>query len=166
VFTLGVWDPAEHDGEAPRDLIDAAVLAAVERYTVTAFFSDLHPWESYVDRWAELFGKQLEVKATARHAVAWDMRGRLKEFTIEVERLHDEIVEKKFRHDGNMRVRQHFHNARRRPNAWGVSVGKEHRESSRKIDSVPATVLARTARRLVLANPKRKRKRTGKAAFL
>ncbi len=166
VFTLGAWDPAEHNGEAPRELIDAAVLTAVERYDVVAFFSDLHPWESYVDKWAEDFGKKLEVKATARHAIAWDMRGRIKEFTIEVERLHDEIVEKTFRHDGNKRMLQHFHNARRRPNAWGVSIGKEHRESARKVDSVPAVTLARTARRLVLANPKRRRKKTGKAVFL
>ena len=164
-FTLGVWDPAEYGGEAPRDLIDAAVCAAFERYQPLAFFSDLHPWESYVDAWAERFGGRLVVKATARHAVAWDMRGRVKEFTVEVERLHDEIVEGSFRHDGDPRVRQHFHNARRRPNAWGVSVGKEHRESSRKIDAVPATTLARTARRLVLSSGKRPRKRSGRHMF-
>jgi hypothetical protein len=35
VFTLGVWDPAEHGGEAPRELIDGAVRAAFERYTVS-----------------------------------------------------------------------------------------------------------------------------------
>ncbi|MDP3984319.1 MAG: Terminase, partial [Acidimicrobiia bacterium] len=100
-------------------------------------------------------------KASPKHAVAWDMRTRRKEFTIEVERLYDEIVEGRFHDDGHSEVRQHFHNARRRPNAWGVSVGKEHRESPRKIDAVPATTLARTARRMVLASPRRKRKRTG-----
>jgi hypothetical protein len=166
VFTLGVWDPAEHGGEAPRDLIDEAVEAAHERYTVLAFFSDLHPWESYVDAWAERFGRGYVVKATARHAVAWDMRARKKDTTIEIERLHTDIVEEAFKHDGDQRARQHFHNARRRPNAWGVTVGKEHRESSRKIDSVPATALCRTARRLVLASPRYRRKRSGKAVFV
>lgn len=165
VFTLGVWDPAQYAGEAPRDLIDAAVDAAMERFNVAAFFSDLHPFESYVDRWAERYGDEFVVKATARHAVAWDMRGRTKEFTVEVERLHDEIIEAAFRHDGDPRVRQHFHNARRRPNAWGVSVGKEHRMSARKIDSVPAVTLARTARRLVLASGKLRKKRSGRAVF-
>lgn len=161
-FTLGVWDPEEHGGEAPRDLIDKMVMTATERYRVLAFFSDLHPWESYVDSWAERIPK-LVVKATVRHAVAWDMRSRIKDFTIECERLHNEIAEGAFRHDGNPRVRQHFHNARRYPNAWGISVAKEHRESSRKIDSVPATVLARTARRLVVASGKMPRKRGGRA---
>jgi len=165
VFTLGVWDPAEHGGEAPRDLIDEAVQRADGLYFVTGFFSDLHPWESYVDKWAEEMGN-LQVKATAKHKVAWDMRARHKDTTIEIERLHDEIVEGVFKHDGNPSVRQHFANARRRPNQWGVSVGKEHRESARKIDSVPSTMLARTARRAVLGNPRRRRKRTGKAVFV
>lgn len=165
-FTLGAWHPADHGGEAPREEIDGTVRQAVERFRVVAFFSDLHPWESYVDQWAEDFRRQLKVKATARHAIAWDMRAKLKESTIEIERLHDEIVEQKFRTDGHKLVRQHFHNARRRPNQWGVTVGKEHRESQRKIDAVPATMLARTARRLLLASGKRPRKKSGKAAFV
>jgi hypothetical protein len=162
VFNLGVWDPVEYGGEAPRELIDDAVRAAFGRYQVLGFFSDLHPWESYVDAWAKEFGAKLKVKATARHAIAWDMRGRQKETTLEIERLHTEVVEGAFRYDGNPAVRQHFHNARRRPNAWGVTVGKEHRESPRKIDAVPATMLARTARRMLPV----KRKKTGKAVFV
>jgi len=175
VFTLGVWDPQEHEGEAPRELIDGTVRNALERYTVCAFFSDLAEWESYVDAWALDYGKAFEVKASTKHTVAWDMRGHQKEATIEIERLHDEIEESAlaikegrepiFRHDGNLRARQHFHNARRWPNTWGVTVRKEHRESKRKIDAVPATMLARLARRMVLANPKRKRKKTGRASF-
>lgn len=161
VFTLGVWDPADHGGEAPRDLIDGAVRAAFDRYTVLGFFSDLHPWESYVDAWAADFGAGLKVKASAKHPIAWDMRGRQKETTVEIERLRSEIVEQAFRDDGHPMVRQHFHNARRWPNAWGVTVRKEHRESSRKIDGVPPTMLCRTARRLL--GPRRKR--TGEAKF-
>ena len=165
-FTLGVWDPAEHGGEAPRELIDGVVRNALEKYDVCAFFSDLAEWESYVDAWALDYGKKFEVKATAKHAVAWDMRGHQKEATIEIERLHDEIVEKTFKHDGDKRVAQHFYNARRWPNTWGVTVRKEHRESKRKIDAVPATMLAHLARRLVLANPNRRRKRSNKAVFI
>jgi phage terminase large subunit-like protein len=161
-FTLGVWDPEDHEGEAPRELIDAAVRAAFARFKVAAFFSDLHPFESYVDAWAADFGKGLKIKASARHAIAWDMRAKQKDTTVEIERLHNEIVEKAFRHDGDKAVRQHFHNARRRPNNFGTTVGKEHRESKRKIDAVPATMLARTARRLL--GPRKQK--TGKAVFV
>jgi len=167
LFTLGVWDPARTGGEAPRAEIDRAVRAAFEHYDVVAFFSDLHPWESYVDRWMQELGGKLCAFATSRHKIAWDMRARQKEFTLEgAERTHNEITEQALGHDGDARVRQHVHNARRRPNAWGVSFGKEHRESSRKVDALAALILARMARRSYLALPKQKqRRKRQKAAF-
>lgn len=161
--TLGVWDPEEHGGEAPREIIDGVVRHAFEHYDVVAFFADLEGWESYIDRWAEELGRQrgheLAVKASPKHAIAWDMRARGRELTLEgVMRLHDEIVERAFRHDANPRVRQHAHNARRRLNAWGVTFGKEHRESKRKVDSMAAGTLSRMARRAYLALPLSKQK--------
>jgi hypothetical protein len=171
-FTLGVWDPERHGGQAPRAEIDRAVRAAFEHYDVVAFFSDLHPWESYVDRWAQELGRErgreLCAFASPKHRIAWDMRARQKEFTTDgAERTHNEITEQAFRHDGDARVRQHVHNARRRPNAWGVSFGKEHRESGRKVDALAALILARMARQVYLALPERKRRRSRKtgAAF-
>jgi hypothetical protein len=172
MFTLGVWDPAEHQGEAPRELIDGEVRRAFGVYDVVAFFADLEGWESYVDRWDEELGRERNrgvlVKASPKHRIAWDMRARNREFTLEgAERLRDEIEEGAFRHDANPRMRQHFHNARRRPNAWGVTFGKEHRESKRKVDAVASTALARMARRAYLALPesRRRRQRTGLASF-
>lgn len=168
-YTLGVWDPRDHGGEAPRELVDAAVEGAFEKYDVVAFFADLAEWESYIDRWADEHRRSLCVTATPRHAIAWDMRSRQKEFTIEgAERIYDEIVEQTFHHDANPRVRQHVHNARRRPNQWGVTFGKEHRESRRKIDALPAGTLARMARRAYLALPRsrQRRRRRGRAVFV
>jgi len=160
VFTLGVWDPEKTGNEAPREAIDGAVRQAFDRYDVVAFFSDLHPWESYVDAWSRDLGKDLCAAASTKHRVAWDMRARQKEFTLEgAERVHNEITERVFKHDGDARVRQHVHNARRRPNAWGTSFGKEHRESRRKVDSLAALILARLARHTYLALPERKQRR-------
>lgn len=175
-FTLGVWDPARYGGEAPRELIDEAVLRARDRYDVVGFYSDLALWESYVDKWAVDFGDRrgrsersaLCVKACTRHPIAWDMRGRGSEFTtLGIERLYDEIVEGVFRHDGHPVTAAHVHNARRRPNRWGVSVGKENRDSTRKIDALVAGCLSRMARRDYLALPpnRQRRQRSGKAAF-
>lgn len=149
MFTLGVWDPDDYGGEVPRELIDGEVRSTFANFKVSAFFSDLHPFESYVDAWARDFGSRLKIKATAKHAIAWDMRSHLKDATIEIERLQNEIVNRVFSDDGHTQVKQHFHNARRSPNNWGVTVRKEHRESKRKIDAVPATMLARMARRLL-----------------
>jgi phage terminase large subunit-like protein len=167
LFELGVWHPTAN-GEIDRAAVDLEVRRAFERFDVVGFYADLHPWESYVDRWAEELGADLVVKASTRHPVAWDMRSRLQLFTQACERLHDALVERVVSHDGAARMREHFHNARRRSNRWGVGVGKEHRESARKIDSVPAAVLARLARQDYVALPasKRRRVRTGKASFL
>ena len=168
-LSFGIWDPAEHGGEAPRDEIDGMVDRIFATADVVAFFGDLEGWESYIDRWADKYGDRLCAKASPRHPIAWDMRGRHKEFTVEgAQRVHDEITERSFRHDDNPRVNQHVYNARRRPNAWGVSFGKENRESLRKIDSLPAGVLARMARRAYLGLPvsRQRRKRTGGAVFV
>lgn len=160
LFELGVWVPGSN-GEIDRAAVDLEVRMAFERYRVVAFYADLHPWESYVDRWAEEFGRKLLVNASPRQAVAWDMRSRLQQFTQACERLHDAIVERQVTHDGSSRMAQHFYNARRRPNRYGVGIGKEHRESSRKIDSVPAAVLARLARQDCMASPRWRRRGTG-----
>lgn len=168
LFALGVWDPERHGGEAPRTEIDGTVRQAFEKFDVVGFYSDLHPWESYVDVWAEDLGKGLCIKAADRHPIAWDMRTRTKDFTTQgAERFHDAVVEGSISHDGDSRLREHVHNARRRPNSWGVSLGKEHRESSRKVDAAVAAVLALMARRDYMALPdkKKRRKKTGRAAF-
>src|SRR5688572_22217352 len=126
LFELGVWHPGA-TGEIDRAAVDLEVRRAFERFDVVGFYGDLHPWESYIDRWAEELGADLVVKASPRHPVAWDMRSRLQMFTQACERLHDAVIEKVVSHDGSARMREHFHNARRRPNRWGVGVGKEHR---------------------------------------
>lgn len=172
-FDLAIWDPAQYAGEAPRDLIDGAVENAFGKYDVVAFYADLEGWESYLDKWADAHRATLCVQAGPRHVIAWDMRGHQREFTIEgAQRVHDEIVEGAFHFGrvgerGSAEVRQHIKNARRRPNNWGVSFGKEHRESSRKVDGLAAGTLARMARRAYLALPpnRQRRKKSGKASF-
>ena len=168
LFTLGVWDPERWGGEAPREEIDAAVRRAFDRYDVVGFYADLHPWESYVDKWASELGERLCVHASRSHPVAWDVRGRQAEFTRAVERFHDAVVERALRHDGDPRLEEHVHHARRRPNRWGVSFGKEHRESPRKVDALSAAVLSRLAWWDYHALPpaRQRRRRTGRAMFV
>lgn len=169
LWPVGIWDPDLYGGEAPRDLIDTAVRSCFSQWDVVGFYSDLHPWESYVDAWRDDLGEDLLIKATPRHAIAWDMRGRGREITSATERFHDAILEGSLSHSGDPGLAQHIYNARRRPNAWGVAIGKEHRESPRKIDAAVCAVLARLARTDYLALPEARRRRkakTGKATFL
>lgn len=168
LFTIGHWDPGDTGGEIPLEVVDGVVRNALGRFDVVAFFSDYHPFESYVDAWARDFGAQMCVKASGRHAIAWDMRGRQKEATVAAEALHSGIVEGDLTWDGHPVARQHVHNARRRPNQWGVTFGKEQRESSRKVDWTAAAMLARLAKQQydALAANRKRRQRTGKAVFV
>lgn len=168
LWPVGIWDPADFGGEAPREMIDIAVRTAFEKWDIVGFYSDLHPWESYVDAWNADFSEGLVVKASVRHKIAYDMRSRTKDITFATERFHDAVLEGQAPHTNDGTFNQHIYNARRRPNAYGVAIGKEHRESARKIDAVVSAILARQARSDFLALPETKRRRrhhSGSASF-
>jgi hypothetical protein len=154
-FLLGLWEkpagPAGQGWIVPKDQVRDLVAHTFANHDVVGFFSDVAYWETDVDFWREQYGEQLLVKATVRHPVAWDMRGHAADTVRAVEALNRAIVDGECPHDGDPRLGRHVKNARRRPNRWGVSFGKETRESPHKVDALAAFVLARMARQRVLA---------------
>lgn len=170
VFDLGVWepDPYDPDDQVPVHEVNAAVSRAFDRYQPVAFFADVREWESFVhSTWPELFGDRLLVMANPRGRnagpIAWDMRARTQDFTLAAEACHAEIVDGQFTHDGSSPVARHVANARRRPNRYGVSIGKESPRSPLKVDAAVCVIGARMVRRVVLASEVYK-KRTAKRA--
>lgn len=180
LFEIGIWAPEKATGLINRAEVRRAVAQAFADFDVVGFYGDVEHWESDIDQWAEDHGAQLCVKASSRQPVAWDIRAHGEMFTRAVERTQAAIISSaaeaqaakaagrepgpRMTHCGSHLFRIHVHNARRAPNKWGVSVRKEHRESARKIDAVPAAVLARLARLDYLALPesrRRKAKRSG-----
>ena len=172
---LGVWErpdgPAGDGWEVDRQAVDDAVRAALERFDVSAFFADVALWEAHVDRWSEDYRERLLIKASPQSAVGRDMRGGLQELTAANERLVSAIENGQVRHGGDRSLlgrtlRRHVLNARRRPNRFGLSFGKESRESSRKVDAYSATLLADLARHRLLESGKRRpRERSGDVFF-
>jgi hypothetical protein len=174
VFEVGVWepDPNDPDDEVPVNEVDAAVEAAFDRWRPVAFFADVREWESFVHTtWPDRYGGRLLVAASPRGRnaglVAWDMRARTQEFTLACETCHTEVLNRQFTHDGSSRVARHVAQARRRPNRYGVSIGKETPRSPKKIDAAVCVVGARMVRRVVLASPEwakrsQKKVRTGR----
>ena len=174
VFTIGVWEPdTAHDTESvvPVAEVDAAVEQMFDRWDVLAFFADVKEWEGFAKvTWPRRYAEQLLVHAVPDgkdpQPIAWDMRSRTYDFTLACELTETEINERAFAHDGDARVARHIGNARRRPNRWGVSIGKESPDSPKKIDAAVCVIGARMVRRLVLASPKyknrKKKARTGR----
>lgn len=154
---VDLWErpegPAGDGWEVPRDAVDGVVEHTFAVYDVAAMFADIREWESYVDLWSERYRDRLAVKASRRSAVGYDMRAHVAEVTKGAENMLAAIVDRKLAHTGHPALRRHVLNARRRPNRWGVSFGKEHRESPRKVDALAAAILARLARAELLAGP-------------
>lgn len=179
-FLLGIWErpegPAGDGWEVPfdqvRDLIDH-VFTVLD---VVAFFSDVHPWETDVAHWRDLYRDRLRVNATTRDAVAWDMRGHQMDTTRAVEALHRAMVDKQLPYGphplmsnpalrGDEILARHVGNARRRLNKWGIYFGKENRESPKKVDALAALVLAYLAYTRIKASGQLMRRHGMVAAF-
>ncbi|MGL4300280.1 MAG: terminase [Candidatus Neomicrothrix subdominans] len=164
VFTVNVWEPDPGDDQdvVPVHDVDLAVARSFERWDVQGFFADVREWESFAKvSWPEAYADKLKIQAVPGgkdpQAIAWDMRSKTFDFTVACELALAEIDEQGFTHDGDARLGRHVANARRRPNRYGVSIGKESPDSRRKIDAAVAMIGARMVRRLVLAAPKGKR---------
>jgi hypothetical protein len=146
---IGIWekpDGPQGDGwEIDKEKVDRAVQDTFRTYTVVGFYADVNLWESYVSKWAEEHGESLIVKAPGRNAVAWDMRSSLQRVTRAHERLMRAIFDRVISHNGNRTFRRHVLNARRRENNYGVSFGKESKDSPRKVDAYAALMLAHEA---------------------
>ncbi|MFF4528172.1 hypothetical protein ACFY1P_02770 [Streptomyces sp. NPDC001407] len=167
---LGLWEkpdgPAGKDWEVPRDQVDSAVHEAFATFAVQGFFADVALWESRISEWSATYGEGLAVRAPGKDAIGWDMRSSLKASTMAHERLLRSILDRKISHDGDRKLRRHALNAVRRTNNFGVSFGKQSRESPRKVDAYAALMLAHEALVDLRARGRTVRKRSGRGYFL
>jgi hypothetical protein len=170
VVTLGMWQrPPGRRGEgwlAPREKVDAAVVAAFDRWKVVGFFGDPSHvlddesmdryWDGMFDEWHRRYKTRLKVWARrgqpTGHAVMFDMAllENQKSFVEALGIAEADIDAKALTHDGDARLRTHVLNARRQPTRAGMSIAKEHRESRKKIDLAVCAVGARMVRRAYL----------------
>jgi hypothetical protein len=191
-FVLGFWQRPHGDrGKtwlAPREEVDATVYAAAQRYTLVWFGVDPSParddddeslyWMPLIDKWHRdpKITKNLAVWATPGqrgHKILFDMRiktpgavDRLRQFTLAAMQCAEDIDENgTLTHDGDAALRMHTHNARRRPNQWGVSLGKINRASRKLVDLAVCMVGAGMGRRIALNSGKLKKPKTGRTMF-
>jgi hypothetical protein len=183
VFLLGLWKrPPGKRGETwmvPRAEVDTAVRDAFERFRVLWFGVDPSPatedtsessyWMGLVDEWHRDLRNRLLLWATPGvngHSVKFDMRtsqpggaDRNRAF-VEMAEQTAELIDtakpdaKPFTHDGSTDLTLHVHHARRYPTRWGVSLGKENRNSSKLVDAAVTMVGAQLGRKIVLNSGK------------
>jgi phage terminase large subunit-like protein len=141
LFPVGLWEkPEGTEGtwwEVPRDEVDAAVAEMFGRYDVTRMYCDPHEWRTDIGRWAGAHGTE--------RVLSWETR-RDVQMAAALDRLRTDLVNGEVWHSGDRRVVEHFGNAYVRRKGGHRLVRKEHDQSPRKIDSVPAAALAYEAR--------------------
>jgi hypothetical protein len=150
IFILNVWNPESFpDGKIPTVEVDRAVKHAFATWDVVSFRADVKEFEAYIDQWEAQFSHKLVTKASPGNWIKYDMRSKGKrEFLLDCERFEGAVIDKALSHDGNPVLRQHILNARRRPSDTYdlIGIGKESKDSSRKIDAAVTAVLAFGAR--------------------
>ncbi|GGQ07734.1 hypothetical protein BKA00_007421 [Actinomadura coerulea] len=169
IFSIAGWDcpagPAGNDWRVDKGDVDRIVRGALQHRNVLAFWGDVLHFEGHHDAWATEFGHKLLLWAREgkfRHATAWDMRLNTKPFTEACERFYADVGAGAITHDGDPALRLHMLNARRRPNRFGVGIGKENRDSPRKVDRAVCAVGAHMLRRMLLESGRmEKRKQPG-----
>lgn len=183
VFGLGGWQKPHGDrGKgwlAPREDVNARVRAAFDKWDVQWFGVDPSParddeteslyWMEMVNEWHRDFRDKVVLWATpgdaTGNAVLFDMRHRRKVEAITFEAMATAQAideEGSLTWDGDSMIRLHVHNARRRPNQYGISVGKKTRDSKQLVDYAVSMIGARLGRRLVLNSGKQRKARSGK----
>lgn len=167
VFVLGMWQKPPgargKDWVVPRNKVDYAVDRAFSDYRVSAFWGDPSHvlddetkdrfWDALFDDWHRKYGRRLKLWADGKkHSVMFDMADfpKQKDFVAAVEQFLSDVEDQNLTWDGDVRLRQHFLNAVRMPTRAGLSIGKEHRESKRKIDLAVCAIGARMVRRSYL----------------
>lgn len=156
-FLLGAWEKREGEKgwQVDQRDVDRVVRATFDTFSPVAFYADVKEFEQYVDTWATDFGERLLIDATPgrnRHAVAWDMRTKVKDFTEAAMRTLVDINDRAIPHNGDPRLQRHVLNARRAPNKYGTSISKTGRESPHKIDFAVCLIGGRKAWRDLLAS--------------
>lgn len=141
---LACWEKpedADDEWQVDREEVDAAVEVAMNRWRVVGFYADPPHWQDYVDRWNEMYGARMRVKATQARPLEW-WTNRPKVMVAALARFHDAVLAKGMSHDGSSTLTRHVLNARRRIGTSGLTIAKEHPKSRRKIDAAMAAVLA------------------------
>jgi hypothetical protein len=177
---------------APRGEFDATIRSALERYDVAWCGIDPSPaeddetealyWRDVLDGLHRDYRDKLPVWATPGevrgNAVVFDMRlsqfgavARNQMFTEAAMMVQKWIDEEgpagncPMRHDGDPTLRRHVHNARQRPNQWGMSLSKVTRDSGKHVDLAICMVGSIMGARIALNSGKLKKRKTGRATF-
>lgn len=153
---LGCWQKPEgaegEDWQVDREAVDACVAQAMRRFEVVGFYGDPAHWQDSLDVWSNEYAEKMQVAATAKRPLEW-WTNRPTAMISALERFHEAVLEQRVTftpaadrvgREAELAVTfsRQILNTRRREHRLGLTVGKDHPHSSKKIDAAIAAVLA------------------------
>lgn len=130
---------------------DAKVAWCFETFEVVTFFADPPHWQDWLEKWEREFGEtKLVVKATPGSFLKWWTK-RDTQMALALERLHQAIELGVVPISPHPVLVRHLTNARRWERRGGTVIGKDTKNSTKKIDAAMAATLAYEARAMYLA---------------
>lgn len=129
---------------------DASVARAFKNYKVVAFFADPPHWQDWIEKWEREFGEDLVVAASPGSKIKWWTKRDI-QMALALERLHQAIALIQVKIDKDPVLIRHLINARRWDRRGGTVIGKDTKNSVKKMDGAMAATLAYEARAFYLA---------------
>ncbi|OEV28689.1 hypothetical protein AN220_00645 [Streptomyces nanshensis] len=149
LFVIGVWNPADNNGEVDVGAVDTAMRNAMKEYRVAWVYADPYYWQDVIDRWSVAFGEKIVFKFPTN---------RVKAMAEAVERFHTATVTGQLIHDGDTVLAWHIGNALTKETPQGLILRKDKPKSKNKIDAAIAAILAYEARGDAIADGRLKRR--------
>lgn len=162
IVPLAIWSSPPKSAERRRikwemdpAQVSNEIHLAFYNYQVKSFFADVEGYDPWIFQWEAQYGPRLQAGVSPKRPIAYDMRGHQEETIRGHEAFMQEVADRTIWHNGDPVLRKHALNARRRTeNRYGISFGKESRESPNKIDAYAATICAYLALRAYLREDK------------
>lgn len=124
-----------------RNEFDQAVRNAFARFRVVGFYADPPYWQELVNGWEADFADELEVEAGHDHPIRFWTKATTR-IARACELVQTAAIDGTMTHAGQKQLTRHVLNARLWPRPGGDVIGKETKNSTRKIDAAMALVLA------------------------
>ena len=134
---------------------DSRVQWAFKTFTVVGFFADPPYWQEYIDKWELKYGEQLKVKGNGEGNHIRFYTNRITQQGMACDRLFQAINAKEgaIELHNDPVLKRHLQNARKWERGSVTIIGKEGKNSKKKMDGAVAAVLAFEARARYLSKP-------------
>lgn len=142
--------PEAENWHVDQVAFDAAVAKAFKNYKVVAFFADPPHWQDWIEKWERDFGEGLAVASSPGSKIKWWTKRDI-QMALALERLHQAIALFTVKIDKDPVFIRHLINARRWERRGGMVIGKDTKNSVKKMDGAMAATLAYEARAFYLA---------------